>query len=123
MLPGPYEIMDAIHVGCVDLDTIGRELAIAIEEQALCQAEYEQGIEIAKLQIFHEYRERKERLPAEDLRTALAHARVGREAYGSWLTARAKSDALRAKARCVENALSGRQSLLAALKAEAKAVG
>lgn len=117
------ELMSQIDEGCTRLDRIGRELADAIQAFATTEREYVIAMEQAKLEILHNSRAKRERPPAEDLRDALAHQQIDPVLYGRWLTGRAEINALRAHARAVEHSLSGRQSLLAAMRAETAAVG
>jgi hypothetical protein len=114
----PIVVMEAINHDCRLLDRLGRELADAIRDQATVERDYELAIERVKLELFDEYKSRKERLPAEDMRRALAHQRVNPDLYGRFLMARANANALKAHARTVEAALSGRQTLLGVLRAE-----
>lgn len=116
------ELMGQIDQGCRILDRIGRELSDALQAFAITEREYTTAVEQEKLRIFHGHREKGERLPAEDLRDALAHQQIDSALYGRWLNGRAEINALRAHARAVEHSLSGRQSLLAAMKAEMAAI-
>jgi hypothetical protein len=58
-------------------------------------------------------------MPAEDLRRAMAHQRIDRKLYGEHLTAQARVEGGKAYLRALTAAVSARQSVLSALRAEA----
>lgn len=72
---------------------------------------YEQAIATELLKIYSESKDAGERLPAEDLRKAMAHSKVKGEVWASYLTAKAKVDA-------IDKWIKTRQSILSALQSE-----
>jgi DNA-binding transcriptional regulator YiaG len=114
--------MSAIDADARSLDAAGRRLAQAIQKLSGLEMQYEQAVQEQLVTLHHESKESGERLPAEDIRRALAHRKVSREVYGAYLASRAEVDALRAWCRATEASLSAKQSLLNAMKAELRAV-
>lgn len=113
-------VMGQIDAGASALDTAGKEIGKAITEAAEAELAYREALEVALLKIREDFRDRGERLPAEDLRNALAHQGMDRRLYGEHIRTKARVDALRSYVRALESELSGRQSLLAAMKAEGR---
>lgn len=117
-VPDPGALMGEIHALAVALDKGQRELSAAIRELGEVEAEYERAFNRELLVIRDDAVRRGERVPAEDLRRAMAHSAIAPELYARYLRARAAVDAGRAWLRATEAGLSARQSLLSAFKAE-----
>ncbi len=113
--------MEAISDDAGSLDAASKALYAAITRRAEATNAYQGAMEAALIEIRDEFAAKGERLPAEDLRTALAHQRIERKVYADYLTAQAQVEAMKARTRAISDAMSGRQSLLAALRDELKA--
>jgi hypothetical protein len=120
-IASPGDLMVAIERDARALDNAGRELAKAIQKQGDLEMRYERARQEALIKILHDSLEAKERVPAEDLRGALAHQQIPIDVYEGFLAGKARVDALKAWSRATEHSLSARQSLLNALKAELRA--
>jgi hypothetical protein len=114
----PVALIEQINRDARRLDSGGRRLASAIKELSELETDYRKHVEEARIRIYHDSKESGERMPAEDIRDALAHRQIPSDVYAKFLTARAEVDALKAWTRTVEHAVSARQSLLAALREE-----
>lgn len=120
-LSTPHELMAAIDADARSLDAGGRRLAQAIQKLSTHEHNYEKHVQDALITIYHDSKESGQRMPAEDVRTALAHRKVPAEVYGAFLATKAEVDALKAWCRVTESSLSAKQSLLNAMKAELRA--
>jgi hypothetical protein len=121
MLASPYELMAQIDRDARALDQGGRQLAKAIQDLAKVEVNYQREYEKELISIYHGAKETGDRMPAEDIRRALAHRKIDHAVYGAFLTKTAEVEALKSWTRTVAGALSARQSLLAALRAELQA--
>lgn len=119
----PIEVMNRISEDAAALDGDGKDIHDAILDLQEAEQAYQEARNIALIELMDEYKAAGERLPAEDMRSALVHRRVDKKLYGRYLSAKARTEALRAWTRTRENALSARQSLLSTLREEARAVG
>jgi hypothetical protein len=117
-VPDPATLMGEIHASARAIDAGSKQLGQAIRRLAQTQETYEAAQESALILIRDEAVTAGERVPAEDLRRAMAHRRVPSEIYGAYLQNQAEVDGLKAWLRAQEAALSARQSLLSALRAE-----
>ncbi len=117
----PVELINTIARDARRLDEGGRRLANAIQQLADREREYRKSVEDARIRIYHDSKESGERMPAEDIREALAHRQIPSAVYSEFLAAKAEVDALKAWTRTVEHSVSARQSLLAALREELRA--
>lgn len=120
-LSSPHELMSAIDAAARSLDAGGRRLAQAIQKLSTHEQNYEKARQDALITIYHDAKESGQRMPAEDVRQALAHRQVPNEVYGAFLAAKAEVDALKAWCRVTEASLSARQTLLNVMKAELRA--
>jgi hypothetical protein len=114
----PARVMLQLDTAARQIDATSKELGQAIKSRADAENEYRRLLEIALIEIKDEHADEGKRLPAEDLRTAMAHQRIDRTAYATYLTAEAKVNALTAFLRGLSAATSARQSLLSALRLE-----
>jgi hypothetical protein len=113
--PGP--IMAEIVKAAAALDECGRELHLAIMDDAEARLAYDRKVEEAKIEVYNNSKKMGERPPAEDIRTALAH-RMAEDEYAGHLKAKARVEALRAWQQSLRASTSARQTLLSTLKAE-----
>lgn len=117
----PYQIMADIERGARELDAGGRTLAKAITEFAKVTQTYDAAIESEKIRIYHEARATGKRMPAEDIRTAMAHHAVDSAIYARYLSKQAEIEALKAWTKTLSSVLSARQTLLNVMRDEIKA--
>jgi hypothetical protein len=117
----PYALIAEIDRNAREIDAGGRTLAKAIVEFAKVTQVYEAAIESEKIRIFDAAKNAGERMPAEDIRNAIAHRAVDSGVYARYLAKLAEIDALKAWTKTLASAMSARQSLLAAMREEVKA--
>lgn len=117
----PYALMAEIERNARELDAGGRTLAKAITEFARVTQTYEAAIESEKIRIFDAAKHAGERMPAEDIRTAMAHRAVDSGVYARYLSKQAEIEALKAWTRTLSSVLSARQTLLNVMRDEVKA--
>src|SRR5690554_5448114 len=79
------------------------------------EAQYNKALHTQVIKIVHKYKQAGDKLPAEDVRRALAHESIDPEVYAEYLEAKAQKEATAVRYRALEKALSARQSLLRAL--------
>jgi hypothetical protein len=115
----PPTLLAKLDADAAALDVAGKELAHAIGDAAKAAANYERAMQSALLELRDEHAKSGERMPAEDLRRAMAHQRIDRKLYGEHLTAQARVEGGKAYLRALTAAVSARQSVLSALRAEA----
>lgn len=121
-LPAPAKIIAAIDQDAASLDEASKLLYSAILERSEATRSYEMAMGKALIALRDEYKQSGERMPAEDLRKAIAHSRIPDKTYATYLTSTAKVDAMTARTRAITAAMNGRQSVLSALKEELRAV-
>lgn len=118
-MPTVAELMASINAHAEALDTSSKAQYHAIIEAAKAEAEFRRAFdtEIVKIKIDAD---KGERMPAEDVRKALAHDRVDEQLYLDFVQTAAKAEAMKARARGIESAMTGRQSVLRTLSEEAR---
>lgn len=117
----PHELMAQIEADAHSLDAGGRQLATAIRRSVDVTQAYEIAFESEKIRIYNAAKMSGERMPAEDIRNAIAHKAVDHAVYARFLTSQAEIEALKAWTRTVAAALSARQTLLNVLRDELRA--
>ena len=120
-LPSPGAVIAAIDEDARNLDTASKELYKAITKKADAERAYEQALRTQLITIFDESKSAGERMPAEDVRKALAHRKIDNKLWADYIVAVAKVEAMTARTRAITAAMNGRQSLLAALRDELRA--
>jgi hypothetical protein len=113
--------MAAIEADAHSLDSGGRELATAIKRAVDVTQRYEIAFESELIKIYDTAKRSGERMPAEDVRKAMAHASVDHSVYARFLTSQAEIEALKAWTKTTAAALSARQTLLNVLRDELRA--
>lgn len=108
----PISTMSAVEKGAGRLESIADQIANAVREAAECEAAYDEAMEKALIAIYHHSRSARERPPAEDIRTALAHEQVEAGVYAAHLMSKANLSALDKQMKGLSAAVSARQSLL-----------
>jgi hypothetical protein len=104
--------MQAVEEGASKLAALSDQLAEAIRVAAIAETAYEGAFEKELLRIYHDAKRAGERIPAEDVRKALAHEAVDDGVYAAHLMARANLAATDKQMRGLSAAVSARQSLL-----------
>jgi len=115
----PAQLMAAIDMDCRALDAAGKELGHKTKQLAEAELAYGDAFEAELAVLVEEHQASGERLPGEDVRRALIHARIDRALYRAKHQLRREVEALEKWGRMKEKTLSGRQSELSFLKAEA----
>lgn len=111
----PGALMNAVEDGASRLEAASDALYAAVKEAGEAERAYEQAFEQELLRIYHDSRRNGERMPAEDVRKALAHENVDDGVYAAHLMAKAELAAQEKLFRGIEKAVSARQSVLRAL--------
>lgn len=113
----PGQLIADVEEGAARLEDAAEKLHDATERFETAEADYERAMQTQLIVIYHQAKETGERLPAEDIRRALAHQAINSNTYGNYLEAKAEKEALAVKYRALSAAVSARQSLLKALSA------
>lgn len=108
----PLTVMRAVEDGAEKLTKLSDQMAQAIRDAAECETAYESAFEKELLRIYHDSRQRGERMPAEDVRRALAHEAVEDGVYAAFLMSKANLAATDKQMKALSAAVSARQSLL-----------
>jgi hypothetical protein len=114
----PHELMAQIEADARSLDSGARRLAKAIQELAGFAQRYERDLQQQLITIYDEAKHTGERMPAEDVRRAMAQRGVDHATYASFLSKQAEVEALKAWTRATASVLSARQTLLNVLRDE-----
>ncbi len=114
----PATLIHQIDADCSALDAVGKELGAKIKALGAAEIAYEDAYEDELAVLVEEYANGDQRLPGEDVRRALIHARIDRELYRVKRRLAREVQALEKYGRAKEKTLSGRQSELSFLKAE-----
>lgn len=80
-------------------------------EQAQAEIAYDQAMTEQNVLLYHQCKESGDRLPAEDMRKALAHKAIDPAVYAAHLSKKAKAEAM-------DKAIKINQSILSALQSE-----
>lgn len=110
----PIGTMQAVEAGAAELEKVTDQLAEAIRNAALAEAAYESAFEKALLGVYHRAKDSGERMPAEDVRKAIAHDEVEDGIYAAHLMAKANLAALDKRFKGLSATVNARQSLLRA---------
>jgi hypothetical protein len=102
--------MQAVERGASRLEQLSDKLAQAIRDAAIAETAYECEVEKELLRIYHLHK--GGRMPAEDIRKALAHEAVPDGVHAAHLMAKANLAATDKQMRGLSAAVSARQSLL-----------
>jgi hypothetical protein len=114
----PAHVLTDIQVVRGELRALGAQYTAA--RQALVRAEiaYEKAIAGAIIVLTSEYKKSGERLPAEDVRKALAHNAIDDEVWSTYLSTKAQVDSMEKLFKVHQSVLSGLQSELQMMKQE-----
>lgn len=108
----PLAIMKAVDEGAAKLEKAADTIANAVRDAAECEAAYDEAMEKELIRLYDSAKRAGERLPAEDVRTALAHEKVEAGVWAGHLMAKANLAALDKQMKGLSAAVSARQSLL-----------
>lgn len=111
----PGETMSAVERGADRLEQAADVMYDATRRFENAENTYNRAVEAELVRIFHDHKQSGERIPAEDLRRALAHAAIEGGIYDEYLAAKAELSAREKRYRALAAAVSARQSLLKAL--------
>lgn len=112
----PGEILREVDEGGDAIDQAASEHAEALTAEAYAEAAYDREFESQVLTIYHEAKRNGERLPAEDVRKAIAHDQMDDELYANHLMTKAQAAATEKTLRAVLARVSAKQSVLRALQ-------
>jgi hypothetical protein len=102
----------AIELGAERLEKAAGAIHHATIEAGEAEHAYEKALEKELLTIYHEAKRAGERMPAEDVRRAIAHEQIEDEVYALHLHKKAHLAAQEKLFKGLQAALSARQSLL-----------
>jgi hypothetical protein len=111
----PGQLMAAVDDGATRLEKAAGAYHDAVLEHERAEALYERDFQKKLLVVYHRAKDSGERMPAEDIRRAMAHELVDAEVYADFLEAKAKREALAVRYRALAASVSARQSLLKSL--------
>lgn len=116
----PSQVLGQVEAGANEIEKVSDDLATAIEAAADSELNYEGALAVELIRIKNDAARAGERVPAEDLRKAIAHKAIceqpeGELLYANYLRDKAKAAALDKKLKGVLAATSARQSLLRAM--------
>lgn len=114
----PGDVLRDIERICGELEAAGDKYSEEREKLAGAEMLYEQAIASELLKLYNESKEDGSRLPAEDLRKAMAHSKISTQVWASYITSKAKVDALDKWIKTRQSILSAYQSELSQLKIE-----
>lgn len=121
-LPHPATIMAFLDEKAVELDSLGKQLEAAHIGLGDAEVEWEDALDDALLKIHDDCHARDERMPAADVRSALARRDAeARTKYGTYRRAKRLCEGLEKRGRVMDTAVSARQSTLKRLEAELNA--
>jgi hypothetical protein len=119
-VPSPGVIMVFLEEKAIEIDELGKALEAAHLELGDAEAEWEQKLDGVLIKIVEEHKAEGERVPAADIRMAMARERVGFEPYGRYIRAKRNCEGLEKHGRMLDTAISARQSTLRGLQEEAR---
>lgn len=114
---GPGEVLRDIERLCGELITAGDEFSRVCEYHAGAELVYQQDFNKELVRIYSEGKA-EGKIPAEDVRKAMAHANVQGKVWAEFLTSKAKKEALKVWIDTRQSVLSALQSELQQLRVE-----
>ena len=118
--PTPHAVMEFLNEAAGELDTLGKELEDAHLDLGDTEAEYDEQLDIALLDLVDEYERAEKRLPGEDVRLAKARKRMDFEVYVRYRKAKRRVEGLNRHIKAIETAVGARQSTLRGLREEVR---
>lgn len=104
-----------------ELDNLSKNLMNVELELAPLERELETFISDFQVAMWDEYREKDERLPSSEIRTALAHRSFDRDRYNRVLALKAARARARQRIGDLKGIVDAQRSILSALKLEVEA--
>lgn len=111
----PVATVEAVDRGAEEIERAAADLAKAIHDKEVAEHAYLQAKEVELIKIYDAAKKAGERLPAEDVRQALAHRNLPEGVYKTHLVTKAAADGAEKLFRAKMQAVSARQSVLKAL--------
>lgn len=118
------EVRDAAEIliaSSHELDNLSKNLMNAEVELAPIERELEMFVDDFQVALYEEYREKGERLPASEVRLALAHRAFDRDRYNRYLALKAARVRARQRISDLKGIVDAQRSILSALKTEVEA--
>lgn len=114
----PDQLMDEVEASRLCLNDLGRNYATERRTLAKAQLAYEKAMGHQYLSMIHDAQSKGTRVPAEDMRKAIAHSKINQELYEKYLLALADVEGTDRIIRCEQSNLSGLQTELSQLRVE-----
>jgi hypothetical protein len=111
----PGKIMADVDKGADRLEAAADTYSKAVLRYEKAENDYERAVQKQLLVVLDKSKKAGERVPAEDLRRAMAHDAIDPEVYAEYLEARAHKESLSVRFRALSASVSARQSLLKSL--------
>jgi len=108
----PGAVTAAVDEGATRLERAAESLHAAVLDAEKASQVYDEAYEKELLRIYDEAKKSGERMPAEDVRRALAHHRIESKVYIAHVEAKATLAAQEKLFRGLEKSVSARQSVL-----------
>lgn len=118
----PHHVLSDIQAVRGALQELGSQYTAARRELVTAEIAYEKAIAGAIIVLTDKYKRDGERLPAEDVRKALAHNAIDDEVWSKYLEAKAKADSMERMFQVHRSVLSGLQSELNIMREELRGV-
>jgi hypothetical protein len=115
-LPQPSEVIGFLDKSAEELDKLGKELEAAHLDLGDAEAEYQEKLDEALLELVEEYERREKRLPGEDVRLAKARKRMDFAVYTRYRKSKRRVEGLTRHSRLLETAVGARQSTLRGIR-------
>lgn len=111
-------LLDELEKSRASLTAMGATYCQVRREKARAQLAYEKAMGKEFLTMLHEANKEGKRPPAEDMRKAIAHNKIGSDVYSKFLLAEADVDATDRLIKVESSNLSGLQTELQQLRVE-----
>jgi hypothetical protein len=118
------EVRDAAAIlikSATELDELSKALMNAELELAPIERDLEVWVADFQVGMFEDYREKDERLPASEIRVAMAHRAFDRDRYNRYLALKAARSRARQRISDLKGIVDAQRSILSALKLELEA--
>lgn len=119
--PDPNALLQEIESLKGELNSLGSEFGVARRNAAAMEQEYERSVAVIYIKLLDPKQRESmglEKLPAEDMRKAIAHSQMDQNTWSAYLMSRADMDALDKMIKVKTAILNGVQTELAHLRSE-----
>lgn len=119
--PNPDALLQEIESLKGELNSLGEEFRAARQQKAAMEQAYEKAISIIYIQLLDPDSRTKmglEKLPAEDMRKAIAHSKMDENTWSAYLMSEADVESIGRLLRVKESILTGCQAQLNQLRVE-----